>query len=266
MHECDINARDKLLEKNYPLIKYIANKYANYGLDIDDLIQEGSMSFLCGLTRFDPNRGNFATYIGYWIKKGILRFIQDNISTIRVPVYFREDIRKHNRLLDELTISSGVIHDSQLVSDRLGFSKEKHDLIMESKIKIYSLNTLILDGDKEYIDSLASDDLSPEEIISSDYSLEIINLIENSKLTNTEKIVIKMRFGFVDDKLYKLEEIAKVLGLTKQRIKQIEIKALKKLREDENAESLACYTNDEDASIRFLKRMQLFSSNSNKKK
>lgn len=252
----DIDARDKLLENNHKLIEFFARKHVNIGVEFDDLVQEGSLSFLKGLEFFKPELGYaFSTYMQWWIKKGMLDYIKNDCRTIRIPVHIYAEISKLDRIINEISNEP----NPNIILEELGYSHQKLQILEDAKSPIASLNALIgEEGDTELIDFIDSSMPSPEDIVASDYFDEIMNVIENSNLKDVEKTVILMRFGFVDGKIYTLEEVAKVVGFTKQNVNLIENKALQKIRVSNLTRSLACYTDNEDDSLKYLDRIRYF--------
>lgn len=226
------DAEEVLTVRNLRLVVSVAKKYTNRGLDFADLVQEGNMGLMKAVVKFDPNRGfRFSTYATWWIKQAISRAIADQARTIRVPVHMVETInrlRKAEKKLAQVYNRKPTIEE---LAKELDLTPEKVQDIQKIAIEPLSLESPV--GDEEdttYADFVSDGDaLDPlEYMIKSKYKEELDKVL--STLNVREEEVIRLRYGLVDGKQHTLEEVGKVFNVTRERIRQIESKALRKLR------------------------------------
>jgi len=226
------DAEEVLTVRNLRLVVSVAKKYTNRGLDFADLVQEGNMGLMKAVVKFDPNRGfRFSTYATWWIKQAISRAIADQARTIRVPVHMVETInrlRKAEKKLAQVYNRKPTIEE---LAKELDLTPEKVQDIQKIAIEPLSLESPV--GDEEdttYADFVSDGDaLDPlEYTIKSKYKEELDKVL--STLNVREEEVIRLRYGLVDGKQHTLEEVGKVFNVTRERIRQIESKALRKLR------------------------------------
>jgi len=226
------DAEEVLTVRNLRLVVATAKRYTNRGLDFADLVQEGNMGLMKAVVKFDPNRGfRFSTYATWWIKQAISRAIADQARTIRVPVHMVETInrlRKAEKKLAQVYNRKPTIEE---LAKELDLTPEKVQDIQKIAIEPLALESPV--GDEEdttYADFVSDGDaLDPlEYTIKSKYKEELDKVL--STLNVREEEVIRLRYGLVDGKQHTLEEVGKVFNVTRERIRQIESKALRKLR------------------------------------
>lgn len=227
------DAEEVLTVRNLRLVVATAKRYTNRGLDFADLVQEGNMGLMKAVVKFDPNRGfRFSTYATWWIKQAISRAIADQARTIRVPVHMVEAInrlRKAEKKLAQVYNRKPTIEE---LAKELDLTPEKVQDIQKIAIEPLSLESPV--GDEEdttYADFVSDGDaLDPlEYTIKSKYKEELDKVLSTT-LNPREEGVIRLRYGLVDGKQHTLEEVGKVFNVTRERIRQIESKALRKLR------------------------------------
>ena len=238
--EGDQSAKNELVEANLRLVVSLARHYQGCGLSYQDLIQEGNIGLIKAAEKFDVSKGfRFSTYASWWIKQALSRAIADQSRTIRIPVHMTENINKFKKTERELLSKLNREPKVKEIADAMGISEKQAKEIQSYIVEPTSLDIQVGDDDDTTIGSFIEDThfVNPESAYIKESNGDVVNAVLDT-LSDREANILRLRFGIGGKKTMTLEEVGKEYGLTRERIRQIEAKALRKLRHPSRANIL----------------------------
>lgn len=238
--EGDQSAKNELVEANLRLVVSLARHYQGCGLSYQDLIQEGNIGLIKAAEKFDVSKGfRFSTYASWWIKQALSRAIADQSRTIRIPVHMIENINKFKKTERELLSKLNREPKIKEIADAMGISEKQAKEIQSYIVEPTSLDIQVGDDDDTTIGSFIEDThfVNPESAYIKESNGDVVNAVLDT-LSDREANILRLRFGIGGKKAMTLEEVGKEYGLTRERIRQIEAKALRKLRHPSRANIL----------------------------
>lgn len=225
-------ARERLVECNMRLVVSIAKSYRASGIPFEDLVQEGAIGLMTAVERFDPNRGyRFSTYATQWIRQAIGRAVDNKAKSIRLPAHVSESLRKIDRVRSDMRRESGEEPSHEQLGQRLGLTTRKVSALLSTTQDPISLDAPVGDEDRTTLGALLHDRTTPnpqDEVITQEMREQVQGMLK--VLDERERAIVCKRYGFDGEETYVLQQIGEQMGISRERVRQIEAQALRKLR------------------------------------
>lgn len=243
IEEGDSKAKEELVNANLRLVVSVARRYSGCGMPLLDLIQEGNLGLMRAAEGFDYKRGyKFSTYAMWWIRQAITRAIADKSKNIRIPVHMAETMNQIRRESRKYVSENGEEPGAEILARRLSMPREKVEEVLTYFGDTISLETPVGDEEETSLMNFISDKAAPEQ-----FEVTTAKILRSemddvlSCLSEREQNVLRLRFGFVDGRVWTLEEVGQIYHVTRERIRQIEVKALRKLRARKDVQRMSDY-------------------------
>ena len=250
--EGDVKAKKQFIESNLRLVVSVARKYIGRGLSFLDLIQEGNLGLITAVDKYDVNKGyKFSTYATYWIRQAINRAIYDKSRNVRIPAYMYEKVGLYKKTITKMEDKLGRSPTINEIANEMHLSISKVTMLHKLQDDTISINSFVgVEEDTELEDFIPSSEEIPEDIVlDGTLQSQVRNLFKKCCLKPNEINILMLRYGFNNKESMTLEEIGKIMHISKERIRQIEARAIKKIRNSKYVKDLAVYTTNPEQSL-----------------